>query len=244
MKKFLIRIGIIKIKDTSSPYNYDSTEYTNLTDKDKIEAHKNFLKSIEDDENNRLTLLESKTSQLISQTGIIFSLLSLFVPIFIDKVTDINILIKILLLLLLFLAFLFYMLTIRNALKNFNLINFNYSKSSPYNVIKLQKECLCKFYAEEVQDRLFSINQNQKMNDKKATNLLHSYNSFKLANTFTGILVFAFSLSLLFLTPKKEPFIISSPIKIENFDSSINILLRVLNSKKDTIYLKKSDTTK
>lgn len=243
MKEFLNKIGFLNISDETNPYSYNPGDYKLENDEKKSEAHKNYLKNIEDEESSRLTLIEGKTSQLISQTGIIFSLLSLFVPILIDKVTDLHFFVKLLLLILLISAFCFYMLTIRNALKNFNVKNFTYSKPSPKNVLNLQNKGLDAFYAEEVRDLLYCINENLKINNRKATNLLHSYNSFKIANTATGILVAFFSIVLLFFNPKKEGLTIDKPIKIENFDSSINKLTNAINTKKDTVYLKAKDTT-
>lgn len=242
MKDFLNKIGLFYVHDETKPYSYNPDDYKLDNDEKKSEAHKNYLKNLEDEESSRLTLIEGKTSQLISQTGIIFSLLSLFVPILIDKATDLHFLVKLLLLILLILAFCFYMLTIRNALKNFNVKNFTYSKPSPKNVLNLQNNSLDIFYAEEVRDLLYCINENLKINNKKATNLLHSYNSFKIANTSTGILVAVFSIVLLFFNPKKEGLIIDKPIKIENFDSSINKLTKAITAKKDTVYIRTKDT--
>lgn len=86
MKTYLNKFGLWLDKDDVNPYSYSVEDYS-TTDKDKIKTHKEFLKSIEAEENSRLGLIENKTSQLVSQTGIIFSLLSLFIPIFIDKVS-------------------------------------------------------------------------------------------------------------------------------------------------------------
>jgi hypothetical protein len=236
IKKILNSIGFcINIKDEKEPYDYDPEDYKLNNDKAKIEAHKEFLKNLSSEENDRLTLIESKTSQLISQTGIIFSLLSLFVPILIDKIAELSFLIKLTLLILLVLAFLFYMLTIRNALKNFNIKKFGYSSPAPKNVLTLQDENLNQFYAEEVKDLLYSINLNVKLDNRKATNLLHSYNAFKIANTFTGILVVAFSILFLFFKPKAAPTTIENIIKIEHLDSVSNKSHWVL---KDTSYCK------
>jgi hypothetical protein len=243
MKDLLNKIGLFYIHDETNPYSYNPAEYKIVDCKEKIEVHKNYLKHFEDEESSRLTIIEGKTSQLISQTGIIFSLLSLFVPILIEKVTELHFTLKLLLLTLLILAFCFYMLTITNALKNFNVKNFTYSKPSPKNVLNLQNESLATFYAEEVRDLLYCINENVKINNKKATNLLHSYNSFRIANASTGILVAVFSIVILFFKSKKEGLIIDRPIKIENFESSIYRLTKALTVKKDTVYLKNKDTT-
>jgi hypothetical protein len=230
MKTYLNKFGLWLDKADINPYSYSVTEYL-TTDKDKIRAHKEFLKSIEAEENNRLSLLESKTSQLVSQTGIIFSLLSLFIPIFIDKVSGQNLSIRLLFLIILVFAFLFYMLTIRNAIKNFNIKSFVYSKPSPTNVIKYQDKTDDEFIAIEVKDLLHGANQNLKTNNAKATNLIHSYNSFKVANTLTALLGVLICSSLLFADPKKESMTIENPIEIKNLDSTMNVVIKTINDK-------------
>lgn len=244
MKKILNKFGLFYRHDESSHYSYNPHDYQAQGDEKKSEAHKNYLRNLVNEETSRLTLIEGKTSQLISQTGIIFSLLSLFVPILVDKMGDLDFVVKLLLLLLLVLAFFFYMLTIRNALKNFNVKTFIYSNPAPTNVLDLQKETLDEFYAEEVRDLLYAINNNVITNNKKASNLLHSYNSFKLANTLTGILVVFFSIVLLFFKQNREGITIEKSITIENFDTSVNRLVKAIASKKDTIYLKKKEPPK
>lgn len=243
-KEWLEKLGLSKMADDVEPYSYKSEDYKLSTDKDKVEAHKNYLQNIENEESNRLTLIEGKTSQLISQTGIIFSLLSLFVPILVDKVDSLNFFSKLVLLILLVTAFLFYMLTIRNALKNFNVKEFKYSKPSPQNVLKLQDKDLLHFYSEEVKDLLYTINNNLKINNKKATNLIHSYNSFKIANITTGILVSLFSVMLLLFNSKADEVEINKPLEIKNFDKLINNVKELTSLKKDTIYIVDSSALK
>ncbi len=243
IKEHLKQIGFFYTDEEVNPYSYNPADYKPNSNDNKSEIHRNFLKSLESEESNRLSLIESKTSQLISQTGIIFSLLSLFVPILIDKVSDLHFSVKLILLFLLVLSFCFYMLTIKNALKNFNVSKFKYSKPSPNNVLKFQDSNTHDFYAEEVRDLLYCINENLKINNRKATNLLHSYNSFRIGNTLTGILVVFFSIVLLFFDPRKEGTIIEEPIKIEGLDSTINELRKAVLLK-DTIFIKNVDSTK
>ena len=229
IKDFLNEFGIWVHDNNTAPYSYSVSEYTS-NDAEKIKAHLEFLKSISAEENVRLNLIESKTAQLVSQTGIIFSLLSLFIPIFIDKVSGFALGFRLAFIIVLVLAFLFYMLTIRNAIKNFNIKQFVYSKPSPTNVLKYQNNSPSEFSAVEVKDLLHGANQNLKINNTKATNLIHSYNAFKAANSFTALLGVLICCSLLFAKPKKDSITIEKPIKIENFDSAINNITTVLKS--------------
>lgn len=232
MKELLNTFGIFYSHPDIDPYNYKISDYTlsNASDKEKIALHRDFLKSLEEDENNRLTLLESKTAQLVSQTGIVFSLLSLFVPLLTDKISGAALWLRIIFFFILALSFAFYMLTIKNALKNFNVKNFTYSKSSPTNVIKYQKDSQEEFLAIEVRDLLYGINQNLKTNNKKATNLLHSYASFRMANGLTALLVCMFCGCFLLFPSSLQKIEPEKLVKIEHLDSLGHEIIKAINS--------------
>lgn len=184
-------------------------------DEEKLKLHRDFLKSLETEENNRLTLLENKTTQMIAQTSVIFALLSLAIPLVVDKVDAFYL--KLLVFVPLVLAFVFYLLTIHNAAKNFNVKKFRYSRSLPTNVIKLKDASVEDFLIEEINDLLYSTKTNLEINNVKASNLIYSYNCFKIANLFTAVLGIALCVSLLFIKQTKDPIKIESPIKIENY---------------------------
>lgn len=184
-------------------------------DEDKLKLHRDFLKSLEAEENNRLTLLENKTTQMIAQTSVIFALLSLAIPLVVDKVDAFYL--KLLVFIPLVLAFVFYLLTIYNALKNFNVKKFKYSRSLPTNVIKLKDASAEDFLIEEINDLLYSTRTNLDINNVKASNLIYSYNCFKVAILFTAILGISLCVSLLFIKQKKDPITIENPVKIENY---------------------------
>jgi hypothetical protein len=241
LKKILQSLGLRAIAMNSTLADYKPSDYLQSTEEKIGEAHLVFLNRLNDEENNRLTLIESKTSQLISQTGIIFSLLSLFVPLLIDKVSDIPIWTKAILLVLLLLAFFCYILTISNALKNFKITNFRYSSPSAKNVINLQNKPVSEFYQEVIRDLLHGLQENKKLNNAKATNLLHSYSSFKTANALTAILVSCFCIALLFIKQPDSTIGIKNPVKVEHLDSDMKSLINAVTAtqKKDS----QSDTT-
>lgn len=225
--------------------NLPIAEYK-TTDSETIKKHREFLKANEAEENSRLALIESKTSQLVSQTGIIFSLLSLFIPVFIDKISDKPFFICFLFLFILALAFIFYILTIWNATKNFNVLNFPYIRSSAVSVITHQDKTPSEFSVVEIKDLLLGATTNQELNNIKATNLIHSYNSFKLANVFTALMGILICFVLLFSKPKVNSTTIENPIKIQNLDSAINLIVKHIE--KESVQNKKVenkiDTTK
>jgi hypothetical protein len=73
------------------------------------------------------------------------------------------------------------------------------------------------FLIEEIKDLLHSTRTNLQINNVKASNVIYSYNCFKIANLFTAILGIALCALLLFIEQKKDPITIENPIKIENY---------------------------
>jgi hypothetical protein len=213
MKALLNYIGLWIEESNSNPYSYQISDYIN-TDKERVNAHKELLKEIERKEESRLEIIDTKTSQIVTYTGIIFSALSLFIPILLDKITDQGLIVKILFIMILISAFVFYILTIHNAIRNYNVLKFSYSGSHPNNAIKYQDKSVAEFGAIEVQDLLYSINQNLKTNNSKASNLIYAYRAFRIANIMTALLGILICVSLLFIKGKKDT--TSNSIKIEN----------------------------
>lgn len=187
-----------------NPYNYNIDDYKQVSNSEKLRGHREFLQSIENKEDSRLDLLENKTSQLVTQTGIIISLLSLFVPIFMGKIFDQNIFFRIAVFVMFALAIWLYVLTIHRATKNYDVEKYVYSRPSPENVLKYQDKPLDDFTAIEIKDLLWSINQNEKTNNKKADNLIYSNRTFKLANFTTALLIIVFLCSTLLFTDQRE----------------------------------------
>jgi hypothetical protein len=218
MRKIFNYFGLFVAEKRSNDRDAQDFEYApkNKTKtEDRLKLHRDFLKSLEAEENNRLTLIENKTTQLVAQTGVIFALLSLFIPLVIDKIDAFYL--KLIIFIPLGLAFLFYLLTIHNAAKNFNVKKFKYSRSKATNVIKHKDNTAEDFLIEEIEDLLYSTKVNVGINDTKASNLIFSYNCFKVANVLTAVLGILLCTSLLFIKQKKDPVTIENPIKIENY---------------------------
>jgi hypothetical protein len=239
LKSLLNEIGLYDIKPEpleETPFGVYSTGGTKV----ETAEHMAFLKSLDEAENKRLEAIEAKTSQMIAQTGIVFSLLSLFVPLLIDKISEINVAIKVALLIFLLLSFFLYMVSIWNALKNYDVKQFKYSSPSPKNVIDFQSKGVIAFQTEVVKDLLYALPRNVYLNNIKATNLLHSFMAFKIANLFAGCLVAIFCLSLLFFSTS-TPFIkIEGQVKIEQMDSLRTDLKRFTN-RPDSLPVKEPD---
>lgn len=239
MKSLLEYLGINYTVEIRRPFQYKSSDYVQDGDIDKINLHRDFVKSLLNEENNRLNTLESKTAQLISQTGIIFSLLSLFIPIFIERISEQSFYIKITFVIVLVAAFVAYVLTINRAIRNYRVNDFPYSMPHPNDVIKYQKLTKEEFSANEVRDLLYSINQNIGVNNAKANNLIKSYKSFRTGNYLTALLGLFLCFSILIPQSKEIDVKISNGIRIENLDSNFKSLIEKIDSVKiDTIQIK------
>jgi hypothetical protein len=223
---FLKSIGLYPIKTYENQNNSENNVYDleKESDSEKIVLHKEFLKSALEEENNRLGFIENKTSQIISQTSIVFSLVGLFIPLLINRFESESIILRVLIILLLLITFILYLLSITNALKNFNVKKFRYPYSNSKNVINLKDKSKEHFNSELVRDYLYCIDETVRINNLKGTNLLHAYKSFKLGNYFTGVIVISICSILLFTVKKSEKTYISieNPIEIKDLDSLLN----------------------
>nr|WP_288210269.1 hypothetical protein [uncultured Dysgonomonas sp.] len=189
-------------------------------DCDKINLHKEFLKNLHNQEEDRLSLIENKTFQIVSQTGVIFALLSLFIPIFIDNISELNIVVRIGFIIILIITFLFYLLTINSAIKNFQVNRYKYVRQSSKDILKYQNKSIKSFCEIEINDMLYAIDKNTETNNRKATNLIKAYKNFRLAIIFTGILGVSICVVTLFINKTNAKTIIENHIKIENIDST------------------------
>lgn len=224
MKKLLNSIGLFEKKYEIKEVPEDVYAYKAPKTSEESEAHMEYLKKLLEEEDSRLSSIDGKTSQFIGQTGLTFSLLSLFVPLLVDKLDGVPIIVKLLLILILLSSFGFYFLTIKNALKNYNVSNFPYSSPAPKNVLTFKDKGLNAFYSEVVRDMLFGLHRNNEINNAKATNLIRSYLTFRIANMLTGVLVVTFCVALAFRKPEKPTVTIDKAIQIEHLDTLIKKL--------------------
>lgn len=240
LKKYVSQIGLLYNEGERPDLAYKIQEYKLTENLEKIKFHRDFLLNLESQEDKRLDAIESKTSNLIAQTAIVFSLLGLFIPLLMDKASSYHISLRIILIVLLFFSSCFYLLTIHNALKNYKIHKFRYVRSNPKNVMDLKDENLENFIAEEVRDLLLSVPENRHINNRKGNHLLHSYTAFKLANMTTGILIGTFAISILFYRPEKNLIYINEPIEIKKIDSLIKYMKN--NKSIDTLIIKTKDS--
>ena len=199
LKSFLLFLGFHKEPEVKAEYP------KSFIFSDNIDLKLQYLKDLDNQENDRQGIIETKTSQLIGQTGIIFSLLGLFIPTYIDKFADVNAIFKICCVASFIFTLSFYLLTIYHATKYLNIHKYKYGQRSATTIMKSygkKKD----FKVEEIKDLLFCIDRNTQVNNLKAGNLIYAYRCFKLGNIFVGILSVCLLLSFYIKndTPSKK----------------------------------------
>jgi hypothetical protein len=206
---------------------------TDLSISHAIDLKRQYLMDLESEENLRQNIIESKTSQLIGQTGIIFSLLSLFIPTYGDKFKDLPIPFQIFILLVFVLTMASYLLTIFHATKYLNVKKYFYGRRS-INTIKASYLLDDDFKREEIRDLVYIIERNTKVNNLKAGDLIFAFRSFKIANIFLAILVATLISFVIYLNkPDSKLLTIKDPIEVKELYSTINELRKEISAIKN-----------
>lgn len=174
-------LGFVKENPIEVKYQ-DTFEHT-----DNLDLKTDYLKEIDSQENSRHSSIETKTSQLIGQTGIIFTLIGLFISNYIAKFSEWPGLMRAILLGLFVVSLFFYLLTIFQATKYLNILKYKYGQRSPSTVSK-KFESPDAFKIEEIKDLLYSIERNTLVTNQKCNNLIYAYRSFKIATVTVGLL--------------------------------------------------------
>lgn len=142
----------------------------------KQELHQDFIEyllRLFENENKRLEVIESKISQIISQSGIIISLVSFLIPFLYDRLVNENCLSKIIISLLFLVSISLFGLSIYQASKVYKVSSFTYMDCSP-NTINQKYKTIEDFKNEYIEDLKKSIENNKKTNNKKATHLINA----------------------------------------------------------------------
>jgi hypothetical protein len=223
--------------------------YPEQSDDNILAEHRDYLLRLEDGEEKRLEGIESKTTQLIAQSGIVFSLLSIFIPILVEKSADIFFIYRIAIFVLLLFSISFYVLSIINAAKNYLVNRYQYAAPTPETVIEFGASSKEAFLNEQIKDLIKTIKVGKHQNNRKASNLIHSSRSFQAANIFSAVLVVVFALVLFNRKSQVEPTVIKNPLKIEGMDSLIKMIKdhdqkHIVVRKGDTIHTKAKIETK
>jgi hypothetical protein len=197
VKRILKHFGLFVPKLKEPKVEYPEYKYQKKISRE----HLIYLKDLLEFQRDRQSTIENKTSQLVGQSSVVFSLVALFVPLFYDKFIDTELLVKIILLSLFLLAFIFYLFTIIHSTRALSIHKYRYSTGDPKTV--LSKNSSKEFVEEQISDLVFSINLNSYSNDQKGTNLILAHRTFSFGNRVFALLAFVLCL-LSFFSPNRQ----------------------------------------
>ncbi|MCG7280373.1 hypothetical protein MHJ94_03595 [Chryseobacterium taklimakanense] len=133
-----------------------------------------YLTRLFDNEEKRLVVIESKITQLISQSGVVISLIAFLVPFLYERLITSNCLIKVGFSLLFILTVTLLGFSIYTASKIFNVKKFRYMDCDTASVTQ-NFDTIEEFNSEYISDLKNSIENNNKVNNEKANILLKSH---------------------------------------------------------------------
>lgn len=152
------------------------------------DAHISFLDQVVEDENSRQSIIESKLAQIVGQSGVIFALIALFAPLFYDNLNELPMGWRIVVLVSFGIGFLFFLLSIIQATKSFNIRNFVYSRPDVESVLSKDHASKGRFIQQIVVDKIKGLPINVHSNSLKGNLLLYAYRSFIVGFISIGIL--------------------------------------------------------
>jgi hypothetical protein len=190
--KYLNYIGFAKGQYISK-YSHISP-YIPAQEISLAEKHLEYLKELEKNEDKRQEHIETKNAQILGQTGIIISILTIFITLFLEKISTTNIVLLFVLLFLSTSTLIHYIITISHATKTLEINKYHYVRRSCETVSSTNRsKTVLGFLNEEIDDIIFSINKNTSQNNIKADNLIYAVRSFKIASIgfalFTAIII-------------------------------------------------------
>lgn len=210
---------------------------------DTLDLKLAYLKQLESHEATRMSAIETKTSQLIGMTSIIFSLLGLFISNYVTKFQNLQIGVQIILIAVFLIGLSFYINTIFQASRYLDISKHAYGQRST-TTVQQAFGSESQFKIEEIKDLLFSIERSILVNNRKSNYLIYGYRSFKIATTCVGLLsVLLLTAGYFSMDPKPNRVVVENSISGKNLESIMNNAVSHLPIPKvilvhDTIYKK------
>jgi hypothetical protein len=215
--------GFIKEEEITATYP-DAFNFT-----DNLDLKTEYLKTLDAQENDRRASIDTKTSQLIGQTGIIFSIVSLFITNFISKFNSWHIWFQVLIIAFFLITLGLYLMAIIKATEYLNIHKYKYGQRNVSTVSQVfaSEEA---FKTEEIKDMIYSIERNTKVTNQKCNNLVYAHRFFRVGTISVGILSVLMILSAYITSPAVTTTIkLEQPISIKGIDSLSYILRDVSN---------------
>lgn len=170
-----------------------NVEVKNYKKVKKIEVarlHLCYLKEQIEFQRGRQTNIENKNAQLVGQASIIVSIITLFIPLILDKLSDLHTSLFIILVFGFTFILIHYLFAIIHAIKTLQINHYPYSSRSTRTVTKSNRATTeANFLKEEIEDLIWSIEKNAIQNNRKGDNLIYATRSFRIATI--GLVIFA-----------------------------------------------------
>lgn len=166
---------ILQLKDD---FKFNSNTY---------EIQLTYLKELFEYEETRQNTLDNKLSQLLGQSSIVFSLISLFIPLFYSEFLVLSLFYKILLLAPFVMSLLMFMYSIYYSTKLLDPKKDIYATGTPSTVTK-NHDTKEEFIEEQIKDLFFIILNNSYTNTMKVRKIINSQKYLRLGLLFFGVL--------------------------------------------------------
>jgi len=197
------------------------------------EDHLKYLEGIYLYHKDRNGTIENKLSQISNQSGLILTLISLYIPIFYNKLLSFNPIFKLFVLIVFLLGFTLLMISIVKSRNFLNISKYKYVVNDSLTVFK-DHTTKAAFVKEQIEDYLFAIKENSKITNEKGSILIVA-NKF-----FTGglITIAVLSLSLIInslfvrLPEKETEVVIKNQLNLENVIEKLDDISTRLDSLK------------
>lgn len=191
--------------------------YEKASSKILAKSHLSYLKEIYNFQRERQANIESKNSQLVGQASVIISIIALFVPLLIDKFTNISTLSFVLIIVGFLFVLFHYLVAIIHSIKTLQINHYHYCTRSTNTVTKKERASSEEdFIKEEIEDLVWSIGKNTIQNNRKGRNLIFATRSFRIATI--GVAVFTLLILFISTTLNKDE---SQGIEIKSVNESI-----------------------
>ena len=206
IKKYFEYIGFSK-----NEYPYAREKYKDSSTIEIAGQYLSYLDKLRQAHSERTQTIETKNSQIIGQSSIVISIISLFIPIFAEHFSQLNIYFKLYLVLIFVLLLLHFILAINHAIKLL-LIDKNRYMFGSTSTISSEKrpQTTLAFLNEEISDLIKSINFNASATNKMASNLVYASRCFRLGIWYFSVLTMSVLLSITVLEKSPQNMSISN----------------------------------
>ena len=197
IKKYLEFIGFGK---NETPYRRE--KYAVHKDLKMAKSHLKYLEDLKQTQDNRQQTIEAKNSQIMGQSSIVISIVSLFIPILATQFEGLAFYVKIPLILVFLFLVIHFIISLHHALKTLQVDKTRYMEGSTSTVTKENRATSEKeFIDEQIKDLVLIINYNNSVTNLSASNLVFASRNFRIA--IMSFLFFILSLMISFFSLKE-----------------------------------------